>query len=64
MFSLIILILFASTFALAQNNDSDKGKDKGGLAPLAAEAPLADVQDWLIKALNKNFGYSTTDDSA
>jgi hypothetical protein len=54
-FTLLITAVIFSSAGFAQSKDKN--------APLPDNATLADSQEYLIKMLNKNFGYSTIDDS-
>jgi hypothetical protein len=56
--AIAVLILLISGSVLAQ---VEEVKDK--IAPPANDATLAESREWIVKTINKYFGYTTIDDS-
>ena len=54
-YALLLQVSILSLIAAAQSKDK--------LPPLPANATLAESQEWIVKNLSKNFGYSTIDDT-
>ena len=54
-FTIPAIIFLFSTFVFSQNKDK--------IEPMPATATLTESQEWLVKAINKNFGYTTVEDT-
>jgi hypothetical protein len=61
--SKFIITLAAITLCLSVNMFAQGKDDKDKLEAMPATATLAESQDWLLKNIKKNFGYTSIDDT-